>query len=66
MARAEGDLRDRRQDLTAADNPANGRSRYLRTLLRDLAAVTGAGAALAGFKSHTARISEKACEITGS
>jgi len=41
------------------------RPRYLRALFRDLGAVTGAGAALAGFRSHTARISEKACEITG-
>jgi hypothetical protein len=39
------------------------RPRYLRALFRDLGAVTGA--ALAGFRSHTARISEKACEITG-
>src|SRR6266571_2916067 len=65
MAIAESDLRDRRQDLTPA-RPTNGRSRYLRAVFRDLGAATGAGAALAGFRSHTARIAEKACEITGS
>jgi len=42
------------------------RSSYLLALFRDLAAATSAGAALAGFKFHTARIAEKACEITGS
>jgi len=40
--------------------------RYLRAPSPDLAASGGAGEVSVGFRSHTACIAEKACEITAS
>jgi hypothetical protein len=56
MAVAEIDLRY--QDLIGCG--------YRRALFCGLAEAIGVGTVLSGFRSHTARMAEKAFEITGS